>query len=108
MTSEGMQQPIFTYEISPSESFSEGVIAAVAEASGTDAIAPKDAADSAEVLEPLYTVVDPDALNALLRDRDSGQDGVEVSFAYHDHEVTVSGGGRVEVERRSTTDEASD
>ncbi|UPV99854.1 hypothetical protein M0R88_15210 [Halorussus gelatinilyticus] len=108
MTSEGMQQPIFTYEVSPSESFSEGVIAAVSAASGTDSIAPKEATSSAEVLEPLYSVVDPDALDGLFRGRDSGRGSVEVSFAYHDHEVTVSGGGQIEVEPRSAADEASD
>lgn len=36
---------------------------------------------------PLHDAIDPDALNNLFRDRESG----EVTFSYLDYEVTVTG-----------------
>jgi hypothetical protein len=50
-------------------------------------------------LDPLYDVVDPDALNELLRSSrdDPGADGTTVAFEVADTSVTVHGGGTVVV-----------
>lgn len=65
---------------------SETVIAAVAEATDTD---PLD-------LEPLYTVVDPDALNGLVRQSvGSPSSSVEINFSMAGCDVTVHGDGEV-------------
>ncbi|MDG5820588.1 HalOD1 output domain-containing protein [Natronococcus sp. A-GB7] len=50
--------------------------------------------------EPLYTVVDPEALDALFRGDSSG--GASLSFEYADYDITVSGDGRVDVTDPST------
>lgn len=54
-----------------------------------------DAADAdASELPPLYEYVDPDALNTLA----AGTTDVEITFAYVEREVTVTGEGAVRVE----------
>ncbi|QSW98336.1 HalOD1 output domain-containing protein [Haloterrigena alkaliphila] len=64
---------------------SERVVEAVATASGTS---PLD-------FEPtLYDVVDPEALDALVR---SGTENVRIQFRYGDRSVVVTGTGHVEV-----------
>lgn len=47
-------------------------------------------------LEPLYDVVDPDALDALFEGDDASA-RVRVVFTYEGYQVTVSGAGDVEV-----------
>lgn len=71
------------------ESASEAVVAAVAQHTGTDPIS----------LEPLYTAVDPDALDALFGFGRPGVDrsSTRVTFTYCGCEVTVSGDGTVRV-----------
>lgn len=71
---------------------SERVVSAVAEATGADPV----------TLEPLYTVVDPDALDALLKTSRPGPNGSlpRVSFAYCGCDVVVSADGSVQVSRR--------
>jgi len=50
-------------------------------------------------LEPLYEVVDPDALDALIRSSGGGPvaDGPTVTFEFAEKSVTVHGGGAVVV-----------
>ena len=50
-------------------------------------------------LDPLYTVIDTDALNALFAARPSRPDGSElrVAFRYSGHEVVVGRDGSVDV-----------
>lgn len=71
---------------------SERVVSAVAEATGADPVS----------LEPLYAVVDPDALDALLETSRPGPDGSlpRVSFTYCGCDVVVSADGGVQVSRR--------
>lgn len=52
-------------------------------------------------LEPLYTVIDPDALETLFRDRVDGVRRGEVSFSYSGCAVTVTDGERITVTRQS-------
>jgi len=49
-------------------------------------------------LEPMYGVVDPDALDAAVRSMDAGG---RVSFEYEGFVVTVTGDGEIDVERPS-------
>lgn len=65
---------------------SHQVVSAVAE---EEAVAPWE-------LDPLYAVIDPDALNAMFQQRPSS---VRVSFAYHGYQVTVTAGGVIELRR---------
>ncbi|WP_323674590.1 HalOD1 output domain-containing protein [Halorubellus sp. PRR65] len=51
-------------------------------------------------VEPLYTAVDPEALDSLLSDRDGDRDctAVVVTFTFADRHVTVEGTGTVVAE----------
>lgn len=50
-------------------------------------------------LPPLYTAVDPEALETLVAGEESGPDReeVEVTFTYADYEISVDSDGEVEV-----------
>ncbi|WP_247003280.1 HalOD1 output domain-containing protein [Halosolutus gelatinilyticus] len=63
------------------------VIEAVADASGTDAL---------DLHPPLYSAIDPTALDRLC----TGKESVSVRFEYLGHTVTVSGEGTVAVDGR--------
>lgn len=67
---------------------SQAVVTAVAEETGTD---PMD-------LEPLYNVVDSDALNTLFRSHESVTGGslLEVQFTYAGCDVRVTSDGSIE------------
>jgi hypothetical protein len=81
----------FTYEVSSNESVSEGVVTAVSAVSGNSPISesPSDR-ESEQALEPLYNVVDPDALDSVFRTgRDNTAPNRRVTFPYHGYEVTV-------------------
>lgn len=95
---QGLEEPAVSYELSPSESPSEAVVAAVSAASGAEPLA--DCDDATEVLDPLYSAVDPDALDCIFGATGPGEarTGCRVTFDYHGHEVTVHG-DRVTVER---------
>lgn len=70
------------------EQISRAVVETVAEA---DSVDPID-------LTPLYTAIDPDALEALFRPRlGSAGDAVsgEIRFSYHGYEVRVTAAGEV-------------
>lgn len=94
----------FIYEVTADESLSEGVVAAVAADAGVDAIPPADT-ETDGALEPLFSVVDPDALDAVFRRGDSGATGPrgEVTFCYHGYEVTVRSEGRIALTRPEPT-----
>ena len=71
------------------EAISDTVVRAVSTVSGLPAT-PRSDADLA--LDPLYTVVDPDALDSLFDDRVSAG---SVTFDYHGYTVTADSTGRV-------------
>ena len=93
-----------TYEIGPSETVSDAVVRAVASVSNSPTVSSVTASEPAETrrLDPLYAVIDPDALDALFRST-SAEDSRRgrVTFYYADCEVTVYGRERVEVRPRS-------
>lgn len=75
---------------------SETVITAIAEAKGVD---PLD-------LEPLYTAVDPDALNEMFRPTiGSAPSALELRFSMADCQVVVHGDGEVVVTPPAETDD---
>jgi len=63
--------------------------------SGLD-IVPESTGDAC--LDPLYSAVDPDALDAVFPPGSTGT----VTFTYHEYEVTVHGESHVTLERRYT------
>lgn len=52
-----------------------------------------------ELTPPLYTVIDPDALEALFRDPTPGEsrDPVTVEFTYLDYRIVVRGPNEIEI-----------
>lgn len=89
------------YELADDESVSTGVVTAVAAASDADAVPTGGSAGETTVLEPLYAVVDPEALDALFGGDGVGAAGTpdRVTFTYHGYEVTVTGDRRIALER---------
>ncbi len=89
------------YELADDEPVSTGVVTAVAAASDADAVPTGGSAGGTTVLEPLYAVVDPEALDALFGDDGVGTAGTpdRVTFTYHGYEVTVTGDRRIGLER---------
>lgn len=71
----------------PVRSASESIVSAVANAK---AVSPLD-------LPPLYSSIDPDALDAFVASLNDtrGERGGAVTFAYDSYEVTVTGNGDV-------------
>lgn len=101
-------ESVFTYETGGGESLSEGVVHAVSAVSGADPVPEgSSAAEGDRTLEPLYSVVDPDALDSVFRPTGSSSDrGAErVTLRYHGYEVTVCSEGRISVE---TVEESPD
>lgn len=94
------KESAFIYKVSPSESLSEGVVQAVSTISDSDSVArtPTDT-ETGQALEPLYTVIDPEALNSVFQptDPDTTQPHGQVTFPYHGYEVTVRVNGRISV-----------
>lgn len=88
---------VFTYEVSPAESLSDGVVTAVSTVSGLEPVANGGAADLNGGLDPLYETVDPDTLDALFRTADGDSTGTDgrITFTYHGREVTAHSDGRV-------------
>jgi hypothetical protein len=83
-------EPIATHEIAEDESVTEAVVTTVSSATNagkTD-------------LRPLYTAIDPDALDAIFGSRRGGTpragDGT-IAFEYEGHDVRVGSDGRVVV-----------
>lgn len=79
-------------------SLSASVVQAVAAASGRS-LATDGADDRTEALEPLYSTIDPDALDALLASKaDDEHPPVRVEFTYCGYRVTADSTGLVTVE----------
>lgn len=90
---------VHTYDVSAAEPLSQAVVNAVSAVS--NAASTPTGPSEAEVLEPLYTVVDPDALEAFFRPIGSecDQSSSRITFSYHGCEVTVHAGIRITVTR---------
>lgn len=89
-----------TYDADEHESMTEAVVAAVSsisDSTASDGTFEGEASDAVN-LRPLYEVVDPDALNALMQStwHDERADGI-VSFTYCGYNVTVETPGMVTV-----------
>lgn len=83
--------------VSRSGYISETVVTTVAEAKGVD---PLD-------LEPLYSVIDPDALNSMFRPSvGSPPASIELNFSMAGCEVVIRGDGEVAVTPPAETDES--
>lgn len=78
------EQPLHTFTWSQSEQPSSAVVVAIAEVIAEE---PTD-------LDPLYTIIDPDALNRLFGPARSPRLNGSVSFEYHGYQVTVKADGR--------------
>lgn len=83
----------YRYRVAPDQSVSEAVVAAVATATGRRPFH-STGTDDAEPLDPLYDVLDPDALDVLFR---PGGERGRVSFTYCGREVSVEGRDAVTV-----------
>ena len=70
-----------------SESASTAVVSAVAAASDTDLLD----------LDPLHSIIDTDALNALATPQYTANGDLHVTFEFHGHEVTASSCGNIKV-----------
>ncbi|MFC7194867.1 HalOD1 output domain-containing protein [Halosimplex aquaticum] len=91
------QNPRAVTNVCPNGHVSETVIGAVATATGTDPLQ----------LEPLYAVVDPDALDRLVRSSaESRGPSLEIRFTMAGCRVTVRADGDVAVAPPPTTDAA--
>lgn len=86
----GGDDETYVYVRKADEPTAESVVRAVSELTGTDP----------DAMDPLYDVVDPDALNALC-DPDAGAEGASprVSFRFSGCTVVVYGDGRTIVSR---------
>lgn len=49
-------------------------------------------------LTPLYDAIDPDALDLLVRSSDGDGSELTIEFTYAGHDVTVTGGGAIQVD----------
>ena len=87
-----------TYDVAPDETMSEAVVEAVSQV--TD-VSPIPSSDTAQALDPLYTAIDPDALDMLCGTDDSNPE-TRVVFPYNGCEVTVHGEGHVAVRELET------
>lgn len=89
----------FVYEMSPEESVSEAVITAISTVSDTEPV-PDCSSESGAGLDPLYTVVDPDALDAIFHPAaGSNRPTGRVIFRYHGYEVSVHSDGHIFLEQ---------
>ena len=104
MTSDEPDGASLIYEVAAAETLSEGVVEAVASDAGVEAVPPADP-DAKGALDPLFSVVDPDALDAVFRGSDDGAVAPrgEVTSCYHGYEVTVRSEGRISLTRREPT-----
>lgn len=90
-----------TYEIGDDETVSEAVVNAVAAASGCRRSSAGDTA--VPVLEPLYSAIDPDALDSLFggTGRSALQTDGSIAFSFHGYDVTVHSYGLVTLAKLS-------
>ncbi|MFB6188598.1 MAG: HalOD1 output domain-containing protein [Halapricum sp.] len=63
-----------------------------------ETIADAEGVEPTDMEERLYDVIDPDALNSLFRQEETGRtSAATVSFEFHGYEVTVHGDSSVEL-----------
>lgn len=86
-----------TYEIDDPEYLTEEIIKAVSEATGVDPVPSENPShsesDATRALEPLYNVIDTDALESLFQPQTQGK----VHFTYSGCSVEVTSDGYVRV-----------
>lgn len=97
------ESEVLAYEIEPDEPLCNAVVTAVGEATDRkivgDGVA--DNWGTGEALDPLYDVVDPDALESLFASEKPRREGdVSVSFSYHDCRVIVHSYGIIRIRER--------
>ena len=83
----------FSYEIGDDETVTQAVVEAVSTVSETP---PVPASGSDEALDPLYTAIDPEALESLFSPENAPEDA-RLEFEYHGYEIAVHGDGRLSV-----------
>jgi hypothetical protein len=113
MTAEDDQggEVAYRYDLSPEETISEGVVRAVSEWLDAVPTSGETNEDQKQVLDPLYSVINPDALDAIFRTRETEHSGksdlerVEVAFRYHGGLITVREDGTITIQgSKSQTD----
>ena len=63
-----------------------------------EAVAQKEGISPSEVSPPLYSVVDPEALDALVQpETDSDTDRIEIRFTYLEYLIRVQNGSEVSI-----------
>lgn len=77
------EKPLHTFTWSESKQPSSAVIIAIADVTGEDPLE----------LEPLYSAIDPDALNNLFTSTRLPRHNGSVSFNYHGFQVTINADG---------------
>ena len=91
----------FTYEMDSSESFTDAVVNAISEYTGIDPVPTQDRGDGTHVLDPLYSAIDPDALENLFRQTATKSRGDRrVDFEVDGYSVTVHSYGIIHIEPR--------
>lgn len=92
VSKEGWQtEETYYYQIKPDQTPSEAVIRAVASASGRKPT-PLSNTEGGETLDPLYNVINPDALDKLCNSTtENSQSAGTVKFRYSGYAVTVDG-----------------
>lgn len=100
MTNDDRSGESFTYEVSTGESLSEGVVAAVSSDADVAAV-PEAESETERALDPLFTAIDPEALDVVFDDHHGGADLPQgrVTFRYHGYEVTVHSDGLISLTR---------
>lgn len=90
-------KPLHAFTWSESEQPSSAIVIAISEVTGTDPM----------VLEPLYNVIDPDALNSLFESTGPSRLDGSVSFEYCGYQVTIEADGRGFIAELDDSDTAS-
>lgn len=89
-----------SYEMDDAETVTEAVLTGVAAITDNSLVPVGDDATSSPGLPPLYTAVDPDALESLVHPTNDGErTPKQVQFRYANCVVTVEGTGLIRVQR---------
>jgi hypothetical protein len=86
MNDKQKRDPVETFDWTEFDSPSTAVVTAVAEEAGVDPI----------TIDPLYEVVDPDALDTIVASRSylHGSPNASTEFTYHGYRVLIKANGR--------------
>lgn len=96
----------FSYWLDEDERFSEGVIAAVSAVLLSDNTEPHGIGPPENALEPLYSSIDPDALDTVFRSTADGDSFVV--FPYSGCKITVHSYGLIKVGLRNEASPGED